>query len=124
PARLGFTVTAPAVTGGGYLDFRPEVGQYSGALQLDFASVGLTAVGLLSLPAKQGDSTWSLLFALSLEFQVPLGFGFVLTGAGGLIAVNRTFDPDALTRGVRTGAIGSLMFPPKPLDAPALIRQM
>jgi len=124
PNGIGFAIEAPSVSGGGFLEFDFDAGRYSGALQLQIMSVGLTAVGLLSLPPEGTQGTWSLLFALSLRFQIPLGFGFTLTGVGGLIAVNRTFDPDSLTRGVRTGAIGTLMFPPEPLNAPALVQQM
>jgi hypothetical protein len=127
PEGLGFSLDLPpAVSGGGYLFFEPDEGRYGGALQLQVLSIGVTAVGVLTLPPPGSRDSWSLLFVLTLEFPgIPLGFGFSLTGLGGLIGIHRTFDADALTEGVRTGALDELMFPPIPLqDVSGLIEQM
>ena len=50
---------------------------------------------------------------------IPLGFGFTLTGVGGLVAVDRTVDVGALQAGLRSGSLDAMLFPSdavKPAD--------
>ena len=45
---------------------------------------------------------------------IPLGLGFKLTGIGGLLAINRTFDQNALRTGLKEQTLDSVMFPEDP----------
>jgi hypothetical protein len=77
--------------GGGYLYGDEASGQYVGVVQLAFAGVQLSAIGLLSTRLPGGQRGFSLLVLISFTFPpVQLGFGFALTGVGGLIGVHRT----------------------------------
>jgi hypothetical protein len=114
PNGVGLAVNAGVVTGGGFLDFDPAAGEYSGALELellDFLSV--KAIGLITTRQPDGSAGFSLLMVLTAEFPggLQLGFGFKLIGVGGIIGLNRGMRLDAIMEGVRTGAIESVMFP-------------
>ncbi|MEU7727883.1 DUF6603 domain-containing protein [Streptomyces sp. NPDC040724] len=115
PKGAGLSVDAGIVKGGGYLSFDPDRGEYTGALELDFAGiVALKAVGLISTRMPDGSRGFSLLMVIAAEFGgggIQLGFGFSLLAVGGLIGLNRGMDLQALVAGVRSGAIESVMFP-------------
>lgn len=115
PKGAGLAVDAGIVSGGGYLYFDPDHGEYAGALELDFAGiVALKAIGLISTRMPDGSRGFSLLIVIAAEFGgggIQLGFGFSLLAVGGLVGLNRGMDLDALGDGVRSGAIESVMFP-------------
>ena len=57
--------------------------------------------------------------------RMPLGFGFFLSGVGGLVCLNRTLDEDALAAGLESGAIDAILFPDDPLEeAPLILSQL
>jgi len=50
----------------------------------------LTAFGLLTTKLPDGKDGFSLVISILAEFQpIQIGFGFALTGVGGLIGINR-----------------------------------
>src|SRR5262245_2531070 len=56
---------------------------------------------------------------------IQLGFGFTLTGIGGLLAVSRTFDEDALRAGLKNHTLDSVMFPKDPIrNAPQILSNL
>ena len=56
---------------------------------------------------------------------IPLGFGFVLTGIGGLLAINRTFAEEALRAGLKNHTLDSVLFPQDPVrNAPQIISNL
>ena len=115
PKGAGFSIDADGVVGGGYLSIDPEAGEYAGALQIDIVGLGLTALGILNTKLEE-PGQWALYFNLSLGIpSIPLGFGFSLTGVGGLIGIGRTLDEEALLESVSDGSLDDLMFPPKPI---------
>jgi hypothetical protein len=123
PTGLGLGVVAEGVvTGGGFLAIDAEAGSYAGIAQLSLLGVGITAMGVLDTDPPDADA-WSLLLALFIELpSIQLGFGFTLTGVGGLAGVNRTVDVEALQSTVRSGALDSMLFPEDPIaDAPVII---
>lgn len=124
PSALAFSINMPAVAGGGAIRLDPASGRYEGALHLQVMQVGLTAFGILSLPPPDSGRRWSLLFSLSLRMVLPLGFGFTLEGVGGLIGINRTFEADTLTEGVRSGSLTDIVFPPRTFDLAYLLDRM
>ncbi|MGC5567825.1 DUF6603 domain-containing protein [Streptomyces sp. FR-108] len=114
PKGAGLSIDAGVVSGGGYLAFFPDKGEYSGALELEFSGLfELKAIGLITTRMPDGSPGFSLLLVLIGEFGtgIQLGFGFTLLAVGGLLGLNRRMNLQALVEGVRTGAIESVMFP-------------
>ncbi|MDO9015264.1 MAG: hypothetical protein Q8S73_30535 [Deltaproteobacteria bacterium] len=113
PTGLGLSIDAETVRGGGYLFLDFERGRYAGFLELLTPAFGIAAVGILDtkLPPELGG--WSLFLALSANFNpgIQLGFGFVLSGVGGVAAVNRRLDAPALRGAVRAGNLDTVLFP-------------
>ncbi|MFA1550095.1 DUF6603 domain-containing protein [Actinomadura chokoriensis] len=114
PKGAGLSVDAGVVSGGGYLFFDPDRGEYAGALELEFAGLfDVKAIGLITTRMPDGSPGFSLLLIITAEFGtgIQLGFGFTLLAVGGLIGLNRRMNLQALAEGVRTGSIESVMFP-------------
>jgi hypothetical protein len=114
PTGAGLSVDVGVVSGGGFLSFDPDRGEYAGALELEFADiVELKAIGLISTRMPDGSKGFSLLVIITAEFGegIQLGLGFTLLAVGGLLGLNRGMNLQALSEGVRTGAIESVMFP-------------
>lgn len=114
PNGVGLSIKAQVVTGSGYLYFDFEKEQYVGMLQLEIAKkISVSAVGLLTTRMPDGSKGFSLLVIISARFEpgIQLGYGFSLTGLGGLLGVNRTVAVEVLRDGLRRGALGSILFP-------------
>jgi hypothetical protein len=114
PTGAGLSIDVGVVTGGGFLAFDPARGEYAGALQLEFAGLfDLTAIGLISTRMPDGSPGFSMLAVIDADFGagIQLGLGFTLLAVGGLLGLNRGMNLQALSEGVRTGAIESVMFP-------------
>jgi hypothetical protein len=126
PSGAGLALTAGPVGGGGYLFFDPMNEQYAGVLQLDFKAISLKAIGLLTTRMPDGSKGFSLLIIITAEFPpIQLGFGFTLNGVGGLVGINRTLVVDVLRAGIKTGAVGSILFPKDPVaNAPQLLSDL
>jgi hypothetical protein len=127
PTGLGLVIDAGFVTGGGFISHDPELGRYSGVLELDMFGVGVSAIGILDTKDAAGNPLpspgYSFLLSICAEFApIQLGFGFTLNGVGGLIAINRRMDTTAFLAGLREGALDSVLFPEDPIDsAPTII---
>lgn len=124
PYRVEFVLSAGPVTGEGFVERDGD--RYVGALNLDVLAVGIDAFTIIdtSLP---GDPDGFALFAtLTLRFpSIPLGFGFSLSGLGGILALNRAVDTEALALGLRDGAADDILFPENVLrDADILVMQI
>lgn len=114
PNGIGLSVDAGVIRGGGYLYIDAERGEYAGALELTLLEVvSIKAIGIITTKMPDGSKGFSLLIVLSVEFGtgIQLGLGFTLLAVGGLLGLNRTTNLQALTEGVRTGGINSVMFP-------------
>ncbi|MEV4627321.1 DUF6603 domain-containing protein [Micromonospora sp. NPDC049523] len=125
PSGIGVAIDAGAVTGGGFL-LAEDNGRYAGMVQLSFLGLALSAIGLVDTRMPDGSSGFSLLVLISVRFPpVQLGFGFALTGVGGLIGVNRAVNAKAMRDGLADGALDNLLFPADPIgNAPRLIRDL
>ena len=123
PDGFGLTFNGGPVRGGGFLSADPAKGQYAGALELRFQSLALKAVGLLTTRMPDGSPGFSLVVIITAEFAaVQLGFGFTLTGVGGLVGVNRTVLADRLRTGIRNHTLNSILFPKDPVhNAPQIL---
>lgn len=125
PSGIALKIEAPSIIGGGYLFFDEQKSQYAGVLQLELAqTIGIKAIGLLTTRMPDGSRGFSLLIIITAEGFAPiqLGFGFKLTGIGGLLGVNRTAAVDALRSGIKAGTLGSILFPADPVrNAPRIV---
>ncbi|WP_429554232.1 DUF6603 domain-containing protein [Paraburkholderia sp. MM5477-R1] len=124
PNGLGLAIDAGIVAGGGYITFDPVKGQYAGILQLSIVdTIQVVVIGVVDTVLPDGSSGFSLLLVITFNLPpIQLGFGFTLTGVGGLGGMNRTMNVDALRAGFRAHALNSVMFPPDPIaNAPRII---
>jgi hypothetical protein len=126
PSGIGLAVDAAGVTGGGFVGRDPASGRYSGVLDLHLQKIGITALGLLDTKLPAGQGGYALLLALRATFPaVQIGFGFALTGVGGLLALNRRVDVDALRGQLAAGTAGRILAPQDPVrNAPALLADL
>jgi hypothetical protein len=130
PTGLGLVIDAGAVTGGGFVSFDPDKGRYSGILELDVFDYSITAIAILDTKDAADHALpppgFSFLIIVAVDIPpIELGFGFTLTGVGGLAAVNRRLDTPALLAGVRSGAVKQILFPDDPVrDAPVILSNL
>lgn len=128
PTGLGLVIDTPLVGGDGYLFFDPEKAEYGGILQLEVAeTIAVKAIRLLTTRLPGGAKGYSLLILISAEGFAPiqLGLGFILTGIGGLLGVNRTARVDVLRNGLKQGTLGSILFPQDPIrNAPQIVSDL
>jgi hypothetical protein len=124
PEGIGIGVDLGVVSGGGYLDIDVEAGSYDGVIDLEVLGVGVCAVAIIDTKLPDVDG-WSMFFALFLDLpSIQLGFGFTLTGVGGVAGINRAIDVDALGSAVRSGSLDTILFPEDPIaDAPIIIEE-
>lgn len=124
PDGIGLALNAGPVAGGGFLKFTNE-NEIAGALQLKILGIGAFAYGLYqTLPG--GDAAFVALIGIRLPLPgVQLGFGFAVSGFGGLIGINRRADTDLLRERLASGASGDVLFNDDPLrNAPRLLGDM
>jgi len=128
PSGLGLAIDAAVVSGGGFLEFDPQKEEYGGILDLQIAeTIAVKAIGLLMTRMPDGSSGYSLMAIITAGGFAPiqLGYGFVLTGIGGLVAINRTFDEEALRAGLKNHALDSVLFPQDPIrNAPQILSNL
>ncbi|MEM7703301.1 MAG: DUF6603 domain-containing protein [Pseudomonadota bacterium] len=124
PFGAGLALDAGVVKGGGYVSHDPAIGRYSGALELSIVeTISVGAIGLVDTKLPGGEEGFAFLVLITAEFApIQLGFGFTLNGVGGMIAINRSADAEAVREGVKGGAISNLLFPEDPIArAPEII---
>lgn len=118
PEAIGLVIQAAGVTGGGFLEFDPQTGRYVGVCELTLiGSVSVKAIGIITTRMPDGSKGFSLLILITAEGFTPvqLGMGFTLTGIGGLLALNRTVDADAVRDGLSDGILDSVLFVKDPV---------
>lgn len=120
PSGIGITINAKAVTGGGYLEFRPEKSEYIGVAQLTIKDkISVKAFGILLTKLPSGKKGYSFILVVSAEFPpIELGMGFRLTGVGGIVGINRRVELEKLTAGLRSNAFDDVLFPTAPMENP------
>jgi hypothetical protein len=123
PTGLGIVVDAAVITGGGYISFDPDKGEYAGALELSLLGISIKAIAVLDTRLPDGSPGFSFLIILTFDLPpIQLGFGFTLNAVGGLVGINRTMVLDALRDALRAHHLDSILFPPDPVrDAPQII---
>jgi len=123
PTGIGLVVDAKVVKGGGFLALDVAKGEYAGVVELSLKDkIQLKAIGILTTKLPDGSPGFSLLLIITAQFKpIQLGFGFTLTGVGGLIGVNRTMELEVLRAGIRNRTLDSVMFPADPVQNAATI---
>jgi hypothetical protein len=125
PTGLAVSVDAGSVAGGGFLQRIEQPGgavTWRGGLALRLGErFEVTAFGIVQTG---GGKPWTLLVFLTVRFSPPIHLtaGLKLTAVGGLLALNRTMDVDALRDAATasTGATGTsasldaVLFPDRP----------
>lgn len=110
PTGVTIELEAGPVRGSGSLEVRRD--SASGSLVL---SMGVADVLAFADLIADGDSA-SLALVLGVRFTPPiqLSFGFALSAVGGVIAVNRDLDADALRARLADGSALEALFPSDP----------
>jgi len=126
PHGLSIDIDADGIGGGGFIDFDQNTGRYSGVLQLEVFSLDVQAIGLLDTKLPGGTPAYSFLLILTGQFpDIEIGFGFAISGMGGLLAIHRTMNPPALQAGVKSHSVDSVLFPENPVEnAPKIIKDL
>lgn len=112
PDGIGISIETPVVKGAGLISYDKSEGTLFSALSLEVLKK--FTVGCIvdaDLGVKDGHY-FSLVALISTSFSpgIPLGMGFSLNGAGGCLGLNRMYDADAVSGGVRSGVFGSVFF--------------
>lgn len=108
PSMIGLSLEAGPVSGGGFLAALSN-GDYAGALQLKVLGIGVSAFALY------GEAEGAPAFVGILGIRLPppgiqIGFGFAVTGIGGVIGINRRADSDVLREQIATGTSAQILF--------------
>lgn len=114
PDGIGLSIDTAGIKGGGFLTFDKEKGEYAGFLGLTIQDkISLNAIAILNTKFPDGSTGISLLVILTAEFNpgIQLGFGFNLSGLGGLFGLHRTMEVEPLRLGVKNGTIDHILFP-------------
>jgi hypothetical protein len=114
PTAVGLTLATPAASGGGFLRYDEQTGRYAGTFELTIVdTVSVIAIGLITT----GPAGFTLLLMITADGFTPvqLGLGFTLTGIGGLVALNRTVDAEAVRGGLNNGVLDSVLFAKDPV---------
>jgi hypothetical protein len=129
PTGAGLQIAYGPVTGGGFLEWgRPPNPNehFAGVLYLKIYAFEITAFAIHELTGSPGDPNRKTSFVLVLGARfspgIQLGYGFAITGFGGLIGINRRADTDALRERLTSGAAGNVLFAEDPIrNAPELL---
>lgn len=116
PSGAGVELDLPVVRGSGSLGH--VGGELAGALAVVIPPMTASAFGVLSPP--QGNRGVSFMAIIGATFPPPgvqLGFGFAISGVGGVVGVSRRIDRPALQRAIGDGSAAQLLFPSDPAGA-------
>lgn len=120
PREMNVALALPVITGAGRLV--QSGGEYVGVLAVKLDPLSCCAMGVLRLPSPTTEL--SLLIVVGATFPPPgiqIGFGFSVSGLGGIVGVNRRIDRDATLRAIADGSAGDLLFPADPVGAAGTI---
>ena len=122
-ASASSSTSTRSVTGGGFVDHDPETRPLHGRARARRSRPsGLGAIVVVDTQLPGDPDGWALFASIFATFpSLPLGFGFFLSGVGGLVCLNRTMDAEAIADGLKSGAVDAILFPDDPLDDAELI---
>ena len=113
PDGAALKLDAGPIVGAGFLAHDAARSQYAGGVDLEFAKLRLSAIGLLATKLPDGRPGFSLLVVINARFPqpIPLGFGFNLAAVGGIVGINRAVDVARLRGGMREGSLSTILSP-------------
>jgi len=124
PTGAGIQLFFGPISGGGYLERKvpaPGVERWSGLLTLGLVKFAITALGIWE-EQPNGDTSFIAVLGVRFPGGIQLGFGFSITGIGGILGIDRRVDTDALRERLTSGAAGNVLFLEDPVrNAPAII---
>ena len=112
PDGIGISIDTPIVKGAGIINYNKLEGTLFSALSLDVLKK-FTVGSILDADLGIVDGhIFSLVALISTSFSpgIPIGMGFTLNGVGGCLGLNRMYDSEAISTGVRSGVFGSVFF--------------
>lgn len=128
PDAIGLRIQAGPITGGGFIqrgERTYKVGgqdikrvEFGGVVQLKVLKLGISAIVVLA------PDPFSLVLVIGVRFPtaIDLSMGFTLNGVGGILALNRGMDLDALQEGMKSHVLDKMLFPDDPVkEAPTLL---
>jgi hypothetical protein len=121
PTGAGLSLELGPIMVGGFLDFRGGPNdQYAGLLAAKLWSLEIIAFGVHeTLPSGKN----SLILVLGIRYTpgIQLGYGFAITGVGGIVGIHRRMDTDHLRERLTSGATGNILFAPDPVKSAPVI---
>ena len=121
PTGAGLSLELGPIMVGGFLDWRGgPTEKYAGLLAAKLWSLEIIAFGVHE---KLPSGRTSLIVVLGVRFQpgIQLGYGFAITGVGGVVGINRRMDTDHLRERLTSGATGNILFAPDPVKSAPVI---
>lgn len=111
PAAIGLSLDAAILSARGEVLARGET-SYAGGLAVQLPPLAASALATLEL---QPVSFAAIIAASFPPPGIQIGFGFAVTGVGGVLGVDRRVDRDALLRAAADGSLAQLLFPRAPV---------
>jgi hypothetical protein len=121
PTGIGLQVDASVITGGGFLSIDPGPPErYAGALALKLTNFAVVAFGMFER-TPSGKIAFVMVLGIRFFPGLQIGFGFAITGIGGMVGLNRRADVDALRSRLVSGGASNVLFCEDPIsNAPTL----
>lgn len=114
PIGGAIALGAAGISGGGRINFEAAAHRYTGAAHLDAYGVAMNAFTVIETGGALG---FSGALVVSATFSpIQIGFGFTLNGVGGMVAIQRRVDVEAIRQAIRGPGMTDLFFPADPLS--------
>ena len=122
PTGAGLSIEVGPVIGGGFLDWRGGATErYAGLAYVKIKNYEIKAYGVHE-KTTEGKTAVVVVMGVTFNPGIPLAYGFVINGFGGIVAINRRLDTDALRERLTSGAVGNVLFAPDPVrNAPIIL---
>lgn len=125
PRGIGVVIEAGPVRGGGFLSVQQSGGvtRYAGALSLRLLMLDVFAFGILE--ERAGRLSFVAILGVRFPFGIQLGFGFMVTGVGGVVGSHRRANLELMRDRLASGAAGNVLFCDDPTkNAPTLLHDL
>lgn len=123
PESVGLLIDARHIKGGGFLQFKPDKGEYAGIAELSIkGKVTLQALALINTKLPDGKKGFSFLLIVNSKFPpIQLGLGFTLRRVGGLVGINRSVNAEALHKKIGDADYADVLYPQNPIEKAAQV---
>ena len=118
PSGAHLALAAGPASGGGQLTITPTGATGSLGLNLGVVEV----IGFAQFAVVGGTPTLVVVMGAKFRPAIQLSFGFMLSGVGGIIGVNKRIDSDALRGRLADGSALDALFPDDPVNGAAQVQ--